>query len=167
METDKKIISYKKAKNIRKRTCKENKTIVLTTGCFDILHLGHVIHCNYCKSKGDFLVVSVGNNKTITHLKGPDRPINSEKFRARMVAALECVDFVVISEEFGIMDHTILVEMLKPDFYVVPSTDSMLEEKRRLITDNGGKLILCRRLPPVNIKGGISTTHIEKKLPHG
>jgi hypothetical protein len=60
--------------------------------------------------------------------------------------------------------HARLVEILRPDFYVVPSTDSMLAEKRELVTENGGRLITCRRLPPGNMKGGISTTGIERKL---
>lgn len=162
MRTDKKIVTYQKLKKIRENATKENKTIVLTTGCYDILHLGHVIHFNYCKSKGDILVVSVGNDKTVKHLKGPNRPINDEKFRARMVAALECVEYVVISKEFGKMDHTRLVEILKPNFYVVPSNDSMLKAKGQLIIENNGKLITCHRLPPGNLKGGISTTKIEE-----
>jgi rfaE bifunctional protein nucleotidyltransferase chain/domain len=164
MQSDKKIISYAKLQPLRKKLKKEGKTIVLTTGCFDILHLGHVIHFNFCRTKGDVLVVSVGNDKTVKRLKGPNRPINDEKFRARMVAALECVDYVVISREIGIMDHTKIVELLKSDVYVVPQTDSMLEEKRRLILKHKGKFITCRRHPPGNLKGGISTTLIEGKL---
>ena len=164
MRTDKKIISYRQAGALRRTASRAGKTIVLTTGCYDILHLGHVMHFHYCKSRGDILVVSVGSDATVRGLKGPSRPINDERFRSRMIAALEYVDYVVISEEDGKMDHTRLVEILRPDFYIVPSTDSLLAEKRRLITENGGKLISCRRLPPGNMKGGISTTLIEKKL---
>jgi len=164
MKTDTKIIACDAVEKLRKKAKKENKTTVLTTGCYDILHLGHVVHFNYCKSKADILVVSVGNDESAQHLKGPNRPVNNETFRARMVAALECVDYVVISEEFGIMDHTRLVEKLKPDVYVVPSTDSMLEEKRQLIAENHGEFVTCRRLPPGHLKGGISTTQIEEKL---
>jgi D-beta-D-heptose 7-phosphate kinase / D-beta-D-heptose 1-phosphate adenosyltransferase len=164
MKTDRKILTYPQAAALRKRTKKEGVSIVLTTGCFDILHLGHVIHFAFSKSKGDILVVSVGNDATVRNLKGPGRPINSESFRARMVAALECVDYAIISEEFGKMDHTRLVEVLLPDIYVVPSTDSMLEEKRNLIISRGGTFIPCHRLPPSHLKGGISTTSIEKQI---
>jgi rfaE bifunctional protein nucleotidyltransferase chain/domain len=164
MNTDKKIIKYSQLKKLRKTTSDNGKTIVLTTGCFDILHLGHVIHFNYCKSKGDILVVSVGNDETVKYLKGPQRPLLIEGFRSRMVASLECVDYVVISEEIGKMDHNLLVELLRPDYYVVPSTDSMLDNKRMLIENNGGNIILCKRLPPGNIKGGISTTEIVEKM---
>ena len=161
MKTDKKIITYNALAKLRKKLRKTGKTIVLTTGCFDMLHLGHIIHLNYCKSRGDILVVSVGNDRTLRDLKGPNRPVNNETFRARMIAALECVDYVVISEEFGKMDHTRLVGLLQPDFYIVPSTDSMLEEKRTLVEQNSGTLITCRRLPPAHLKGGISTSQIE------
>ena len=164
MTTDKKIITYNGLQRLRKKANKENISIVLTTGCFDILHLGHVIHLNYCKSRGDVLIVSVGNDKTLRELKGPGRPINNESFRARMIAALECVDFVVISEEHGTMDHTGLVELLRPDYYVVPSTDSMLDEKRRLIDTVNGTFVSCRRLPPGHLKGGISSTKIDEMM---
>jgi len=164
MKTDKKIISYDALSRLRRKTRKAGKTIVLTTGCFDILHLGHVLHLNYCKSKGDILLVSVGNDKTLRSIKGPNRPVNNEKFRARMIAALECVDYVVVSEEFGRMDHTRLVEKLQPDFYVVPSTDSQLEEKRVMVERNNGTMIACRRIPPYHLKGGISTSRLEAKL---
>ncbi len=164
MKTDKKIIKYSQLKTIRNEANKKKKIIVLTTGCYDLLHLGHLIHFDYCKSKGDILVVSVGNDKTVKALKGPNRPINNELFRARILAGLAEVDFVVISQEFGKMDHNKIVELLRPNVYVVPSSDSMLEEKRKLIKKIGSKFITCRRLPPAHLKGGISTTLIEKKI---
>lgn len=164
MKTDKKIIKYSNLSKLNEKYKKQKKTTVFTTGCYDILHLGHVIHFNYCKSKGDILIVSVGNDKNVRELKGPSRPINSETFRARMIAALEIVDHVVISEEMGIMDHDKSVELLKPNLYVVPGTDDYLDQKKKLIESNGGKLIACKRLPPENKKGGISTTMIEKEL---
>ena len=164
MKTDNKIVSYRELHAIREKTRKSGKTLVLTTGCYDILHLGHVLHFNFCKTKGDVLLVSVGNDRTVRELKGLSRPINSERFRSRMVAALECVDHVTISEESGLLDHVRLMELLRPDFYVVPSTDSILEEKRLLTARNGCTLITCRRLPPGNLKGGISTTGIAEKI---
>jgi len=164
MKTDKKIIKYKDLKNLRAKANREKKTIVFTSGCYDLLHIGQVIHFNFCKSRGSILVVNVGNDKTVKALKGPTRPINKEKFRARMVAALEIVDYVVISEEFGKMDHNRFVELLRPDIFVLNSTDSAVKEKRELVEKIGGKLLLCKRLPPGHLRGGISTTQIEKKL---
>lgn len=164
MKTDKKIIKYKNLESLRKKATKEGKTLVFTSGCYDILHLGHIIHFNFCKSKGDILVVNVGNDKTIRDLKGKGRPINNEKFRARTVAALEIIDYVAISEEFGKMDHNKFVELLRPDIFVLNATDSAIAEKQALCDRIGTKLLLCKRLPPGHQKGGISTTQIAKKL---
>lgn len=164
MKTDKKIIKYKNLPALRKKAAKEGKTIVFTSGCYDLLHLGHIMHFNYCKSKGDIFVVTTGNDKTIKHLKGPGSPVYNENFRARMIAAIEYVDYVIISEEFGKMDHVKSLKLLKPDFFVLNSTDSAVAEKRKLIEDIGGKLVLCKRLPPGHLKGGVSTTQIKLKI---
>lgn len=164
METDKKIIKYKDLKALRKFANKEKKKIVFTSGCYDLLHLGHIIHFNFCKSKGDIFVVTTGNDKTIRTLKGSGSPINSEKFRARMVASVEYVDYVIISEECGKMDHVESMKLLRPDIYILNSTDSAVAEKKKLVEENGGRLLLCKRLPPGHKKGGISTTDLKKKI---
>lgn len=164
MKTDKKIIKYKSLPRLRAKAKKEGKTIVFTSGCYDLLHLGHVIHFEYCKSKADILIVTVGNDKTIKMLKGPTRPINNESLRSRLVAALECVDYVVLSEEYGKMDHNESLALLKPDVFIVNATDSNIQEKKDYCKSIGVKLDACKRLPPDHIKGGISTTQIEEKL---
>jgi len=164
MKTDKKIVTYKDIPRLRGQLKRHGKTIVFTSGCYDILHLGHVIHFNYCKSKGDILVVTVGNDQTISMLKGPTRPINNELLRSRLVAALETVDYVVLSEEYGKMDHNESMKLLRPDIYVVNATDSNVQEKKDLCSRYRVKMIACRRLPPSHLKGGISTTQIEVKL---
>jgi len=164
MKTDKKIIKYKNLSKLSQKAKKEGKTISFTSGCYDILHLGHVVHFNYCKSLADILVVTIGNDKTIRELKGNGRPINNERFRSRLLAALDIIDFVVLSEEFGKMDHKESMKLLKPDFFVVNATDSAIREKRELAESIGIKLVACKRLPPDNLKGGISTTQIESKL---
>jgi glycerol-3-phosphate cytidylyltransferase len=164
MKTDAKIVGYADLPKLRDKFAKEGKTTVFTSGCYDILHLGHIIHFNFCKQKGDILFISLGNDACVRELKGPTRPINNERFRARMLAALEIVDYVVISEEMGVMDHDRMVAELRPNLYIVPGTDKRIAEKRALVEQNGGRLIACRRLPPNNLKGGISTTSIESKL---
>ena len=164
MNTDKKILKYSDLPKLRKRLTKEGKTIVFTSGCYDLLHFGHVMHFNYCKSLGDVLVVSVGNDKTLRELKGPNRPLVQEELRIRMIAALEVVDYAVLSTEGGIMDHSEMVKLLQPDLYVVPSTDKHISDKQALVDTYGGKLFKCKRLPPQHLKGGISTTQLEEKL---
>ena len=73
----------------------QGKQIVFTNGCFDILHAGHVTYLNYCKQQGDILVVGMNSDESIKGLKGEDRPVHKEDDRARVLAALADVDFVV------------------------------------------------------------------------
>ena len=156
MKTDKKIISYTALTKLREQTKKENRSIVLTTGCYDILHLGHVIHFNYCKSNADILVVSVGNNETTRHLKGENRPINDEKFRARMIAALECVDYVVRFDEEKPLN---LIKTIRPDV-LVKGGDYSREQVvgHEIVESYGGTVSL---IPVIN---NASTTTIIKRI---
>ena len=80
--------------------CRERgETIVMTNGCFDILHAGHVTYLQQARELGDRLLVAVNVDETVRRLKGADRPVNSVDFRMRMLSALECVDWVVSFEE--------------------------------------------------------------------
>lgn len=163
MKTDSKIIKYTELRKIRELATKEDKTIVFTSGCYDILHVGHIAHFDFCKSKGDILIVTVGNDKTVSELKGPSRPINKEMFRAQVLAAIEYIDYVVISEEFGKMDHNLSVALLSPDFFVINFDDSAIEAKQQLIDLVGGKLV--KRQLVVKDKGEVlSVTEIEKRM---
>lgn len=167
MRSDKKVINYKQAGIIAKKLKKSGQKKVLVTGCYDILHLGHLVFFNYAKSQGDVLVVAIGSDETIHAYKGPSRPINNEILRSRLLAGLAVVDLVIICHEPLVnfnMDHKQLIEIMKPDVYVVPVTDKKLAYKRELVEANGGKFITCHRNPPNHMKGGISTTNIIKKL---
>ena len=80
--------------------CREHgETIVMTNGCFDILHAGHVTYLQQARELGDRLVVAVNIDETVSRLKGPDRPVNNVDYRMTMLAALECVDWVVSFSE--------------------------------------------------------------------
>ena len=70
--------------------------LVLTNGCFDLLHVGHVRYLQQARQLGDSLVVAVNGDQSVCALKGTGRPLNSENDRAEVLAALECVDFVTI-----------------------------------------------------------------------
>jgi D-beta-D-heptose 7-phosphate kinase / D-beta-D-heptose 1-phosphate adenosyltransferase len=96
--------------------CREQgETIVMTNGCFDILHAGHVTYLQQARELGDRLLVAVNIDETVRRLKGADRPVNSVDFRMRMLAALECVDWVVSFEE---ETPTRLICELLPDILV-------------------------------------------------
>lgn len=71
------------------------ETVVMTNGCFDILHAGHVTYLEQARELGDRLVVAVNDDASVKRLKGPERPVNSMEKRMRMLSALECVDWVV------------------------------------------------------------------------
>ncbi len=75
------------------------KNIVFTNGCFDILHAGHVKYLEAAKGHGDVLILGLNSDRSVSNLKGPNRPVNSETDRAYLLAALEAVDYVVIFNE--------------------------------------------------------------------
>lgn len=91
--------------------CKDRK-VVLCHGCFDLLHIGHLQHLLAAAKQGDCLVVSVTPDCFVG--KGPGRPVFNEKYRAEMLAALECVDYVVINKWPSAIE---LIEIIKPDVY--------------------------------------------------
>ena len=91
------------------------RRLVLTNGCFDLLHVGHVRYLQQAAELGDVLAVAVNGDESVRSLKGPGRPLNSEEDRAEVLAALECVDFVVIFPEERV---TRVIEALRPAIYV-------------------------------------------------
>jgi len=88
--------------------------LVLTNGCFDILHVGHVRYLQKARQLGDFLLVGVNSDASVRSLKGPSRPVNSEMDRAEVLAALACVDAVTIFSEPS-ADQ--LIQQLHPQIY--------------------------------------------------
>lgn len=131
------------------------RRIVFTNGCFDLLHVGHLALLEQAKREGDCLVVALNSDHSVRMLKGPGRPIISEDARARIVAALPCVDAVVFFDEETPLR---LIRTLRPDV-LVKGADYSEDE---VVGANemktwGGKVTL---IPPVE---GTSTTEILKK----
>ena len=89
--------------------------VVLTNGCFDLLHAGHVQYLQDARSYGDLLVVALNSDASVRELKGPERPINRENDRARVLAALRCVDAVTIFSDTRAVE---VIRQLRPDAYV-------------------------------------------------
>jgi len=110
-----KILSIDQLLLERERLRKEGKHVVLTNGCFDILHPGHVRYLDQAKSLGDSLIIAINSDRSVRELKGPERPIMSENERAEILAALGCVDFLTIFD-----DPTPLriISILLPDILV-------------------------------------------------
>jgi len=115
--------------------------IVLTGGCFDILHIGHVRFLSEAKRMGDYLVVLLESDKKVKELKGKSRPVFIQKERAEMLAALGCVDLVVLLPMMeNDDDYLNLVMKVKPDIIAVTEDDPQIENKRRQAREVGGKL---------------------------
>jgi rfaE bifunctional protein nucleotidyltransferase chain/domain len=93
--------------------------LVLTNGCFDLLHVGHVRYLQQARQLGDSLVVAVNGDQSVCALKGAGRPLNSENDRAEVLAALDCVDFVTI---FPDVRATQVIRATRPAIYVKGGT---------------------------------------------
>jgi D-glycero-beta-D-manno-heptose 1-phosphate adenylyltransferase len=93
----------------------QGRKLVLTNGCFDLLHVGHVRYLQAARALGDALAVAINGDDSVRLLKGEGRPLNSESDRAEIVAALECVDYAVLFPEVRV---TRLIEKVRPSIYV-------------------------------------------------
>ena len=102
-------------KNISKRLNNQNKKIVFTNGCFDILHAGHVKYLEFAKSYGDVLILGLNSDDSVRRLKGSSRPINSQEDRAYLLAALDAVDYVVVFNEDTPYE---LIKIVQPNILV-------------------------------------------------
>ena len=108
-----KILSMARLPAILKK--QRGKSIVFTNGCFDILHIGHIKYLNAAKAKGDILIVGLNADKSVRLLKGKNRPVTPQRERAEILAALACVDFVVIFNE---ETPYRLISLIRPDVLV-------------------------------------------------
>lgn len=108
------IIAPSNLLNFASGTAVTGKRVVLTNGCFDILHAGHVEYLERARELGDLLVVAINSDRSVSELKGPTRPVNSEADRARVISALRCVDFVTIFDSLRV---TAVIEAIKPAVY--------------------------------------------------
>lgn len=112
---NKKIVDSNQVALLAESYAQRGRKFVLTNGCFDLLHLGHVRYLEAARSLGDALVVAINGDASVRALKGQGRPLNREQDRAEVVAALECVDHVVIFPEVRV---TRLLERVRPAIYV-------------------------------------------------
>src|SRR5467141_723184 len=97
--TDQKIVPLKQLRQRADDLRAAGKRIVLTNGCFDLLHVGHIRYLKAARALGDALVVGVNGDQSVRELKGHGRPLNNEKDRAELVASLDSVDLVAIFPE--------------------------------------------------------------------
>src|SRR4051812_35908228 len=110
-----KIVSLDHLVEMREHWREANKAVVLTNGTFDLLHVGHVRYLLAARALGDLLIVGLNNDGSVRGYKGPGRPLIAEDERAELLAALACVDFVVL---FAELTAERLVRAVQPDIYV-------------------------------------------------
>jgi len=117
------------------------KQVVLTNGCFDLLHVGHLRYLQEARRLGDLLVVGVNSDESVRQLKGESRPIVPQAERAELVAGLECVDYVIIFDE---PTATELVNLIQPAYYAKGGdyTERDLPESEAVIAHGGFVVIL-------------------------
>ncbi len=118
---------------------REGKRVVLTNGCFDLLHRGHVRYLDQAKTVGDVLIVAINSDASVRALKGSDRPVMSHEERAEVVAALAAVDYVVIFEE---LNPERVVQALEPDV-LVKGGDWPVDHVvgRQIVEGRGGQVL--------------------------
>lgn len=118
----------------------QGQRIVLTNGCFDVLHSGHTRYLNQAKQLGDVLVVALNSDASVRQLKGPGRPINTQADRAAVIAALSCVDYVTV---FDTETAIPLIRQLRPEVYAKGGdyTPEMLAESEA-VAECGGRVAI-------------------------
>ncbi len=127
-----KAISIEQTKELSSKLHQQNKRIILLGGCFDILHMGHIIFLEEAKKHADIVIVLLESDESIKKAKGPKRPINSQIERARILSALSIVDYVILLKpEMNDKAYDDLVIALKPAIIATTSGDINRHHKER------------------------------------
>lgn len=151
-------LPWEKLADWRKSLRKAGKKVVVTNGCFDLLHVGHVRFLQEARSSGDVLLVGLNGDSSVRELKGAGRPVNPEADRAEVLAALGCVDAVVIFPE---KRATHFLEAAQPDIYVKGGDyrPEDLDEDEQAAVKKAGGMVRVLKLTP-----GKSTTAVLAKV---
>jgi D-glycero-beta-D-manno-heptose 1-phosphate adenylyltransferase len=153
-----KLISWAALPAWRAGVRARGKRLVVTNGCFDLLHLGHVTYLEAARNLGDMLLIGVSGDDSVRQLKGANRPLNDEQDRAAVLAALESVSGVCI---FAEKRATRFLALAQPDIYVKGgdyTLETLDQEERRTVEQAGGKIVLIPFVP------GKSTTALLEKI---
>ena len=158
MKFREKIIAWEQLPEWRAAMRASGKRLVVTNGCFDLLHLGHVTYLETARDQGDALLVGLNGDASVRQLKGPDRPVTPQADRAAVLAALESVDAVCV---FAEQTATRFLAAARPDIYVKGgdyTLDTLNQDERRTVEEAGGKIVIIPLVP------GKSTTALLKTL---
>ena len=151
-----KVLTLPEAQDFVTRNRQARRTVVFTNGVFDLLHPGHVRYLRDARREGDVLIVAVNSDRSVRAIKGPTRPVNPEEERAEVVAALACVDAVVVFDDETPQQ---IVSRLQPDV-LAKGADWAMEAivGRETVEQRGGRVV---RIP---LAEGHSTSAIIKKI---
>ena len=137
---------------------KKGKQLVLTNGCFDLLHAGHIMLFSASKQLGDILIVAIDDDESVKKLKGSGRPVLNAKERSRILSALDAVDYVVV---FSSQELIKLIEIIQPDVLTKGSNYSTTQVfGRERVEALGGKVVL------IPVTENISSTRIIDTIKH-
>jgi len=153
-----KIITWDQLPEWRSTLRTQGKRLVVTNGCFDLLHLGHVTYLETARNLGDALLVGLNGDESVRQLKGDGRPVNPEADRAAVLAALECVAGVCAFTE---RTATRFLEASQPDVYAKGgdyTLETVNQQERRVVEQAGGKVVILPVVP------GKSTTAMLEKI---
>lgn len=151
-----KVKSLDDLKRIADQARRDGKTVVLTNGCFDLLHRGHVHILREAKALGDILIVAINSDRSVKAIKGPSRPVLSESDRTELLAAMEMVDYVALFDEPDPYD---LIAAVRPNVLVKGGdwgSDQIVGAD--IVKRNGGKVAVIPYLK------GFSTTEIIERI---
>ncbi len=154
-----KIVTLEQAQLLAEEHRRRGQRTVFTNGCFDLLHVGHVTYLGEAASLGDILFVGVNSDQSVSKLKGPARPVIGQADRAAMLAALGCVDYVIV------FDHDTphaLLEAIRPDVLVKGGTYTTAQVVGHEIVEGYGGTVCV-----TGVVDGISTTGILASLARG
>lgn len=151
----KKVVSVEELAQVAKEMRAAGKRLVVTNGCFDLLHLGHIRYLRAARMLGDVLAVGLNGDQSVRKLKGANRPINNEGDRAEVLAALEDVDFVAI---FPDVRATRFLEKVAPEIYVKGgdyTSDTLNSEEREIMEKIGTEIRFIPFEPGYSTSGTI------------
>ena len=137
-----KLLSDAQLKDWRQAQRAAGRRVVVTNGCFDLLHLGHVTYLESARNQGDALLIGVNGDEAVRQLKGAQRPVTEETDRALVLAALASVDAVCI---FPQATATTFLAAAQPDIYVKGgdyTLETLNQEERRAVESTGGRIVI-------------------------
>lgn len=150
-----KVLTPSQMRAERDRLHAEGRTLVFTNGCFDILHAGHVTYLQFARSQGDALCIGLNSDASVRRNKGDKRPVVPERYRAKLLACLRFVDYVVVFDENEPKD---LIAQILPDVLVKGKDWAHYVSGRDIVERNGGRVVLA------DMVEGLSTSAMIAKI---